>query len=340
MSARLGDIAEVIKAEVIGDPECIISGAGTLKNALPDQLSFLANRRYFPYLKTTRAGAVVLAPADVGHCPVQALVVNDPYLAFVKAVRYLNPEPPSRPFVDATASISPAASIHPTASIGAHTSIAAGVRIGENVFIGPGCVLEQNTVIGKDTRLVANITICREVIIGERVLLHPGVVIGADGFGIANDGGTWLKIPQLGSVVIGDDVEIGANTTIDRGALENTVIEEGVKIDNQVQIGHNTIIGAHTAIAGCAGIAGSVTVGKRCMIGGAAAISGHIEIADDVIITGHSGVSNSVSQAGIYSGAMVITDNRTWLKNMARLRHLDELARRVHTLEDSLKKNK
>ncbi len=339
MLSRLGDIAEAIKAELIGDPDCTISGVGTLKNALPGQLSFLANRRYFDYLKTTRAAAVVLAHEDVKYCPVNALVAQDPYLAFVKVIRYLHQESVHNPGIDPSASISHSATIHASASIGAHTSIAAGVVIEENVTIGPGCVLEQNVVIGKNSRLVANITLCREVKIGERVLLHPGVVIGADGFGIANDAGKWLKIPQLGSVIIKDDVEIGANTTIDRGALENTVVEEGVKIDNQVQIGHNSVIGAHTAIAGCTGIAGSVTIGKRCMIGGGTAIAGHIEIVDDVTITGLSGVINSIKQAGTYSGAMTITDNKTWRKNMARFRHLDELARRVIALEDKIEKN-
>lgn len=339
MLSRLGDIAEAVRAELIGDPDCMISGVGTLKNALPGQLSFLANRRYFEYLKTTRAAAIVLAPNDVQYCPVNVLVAKDPYLTFVKAVRYLQPQSAHEPGIDPSASISHSATIHPSACIAAHTSIAAGVTIAENVIIGPGCVLEQNVVIGKNSRLVANITICRDVKIGERVLLHPGVVIGADGFGIANDAGEWLKIPQLGSVIIKDDVEIGANTTIDRGALDNTVVEEGVKIDNQVQIGHNSVIGAHTAIAGCTGIAGSVTIGKRCMIGGGTAIAGHIDIVDDVVIHGLSGVSNSIKQAGTYSGTMTVTDNKTWRKNMARFKHLDELARRVIALEDKIEKN-
>ena len=340
MLFRLGEIAEVINAELKGDPECVISGAGTLKGALPDQLSFLANRRYFEYLKITSAAAVVIRAEDVDHCPVYALIVKDPYLAFVKALRYLNPEPVSHAGIDSSAIISPSATLHSGVSIAAHAVIGAGVVLEENVIIGAGCVIEQDVIIGKNSRLVANITVCHTVRIGARVLIHPGVVIGADGFGIANDAGRWLKIPQVGSVIIGDDVEIGANTTIDRGALEDTIIGEGVKIDNHVQIGHNCIIGAHTAIAGCAGLAGSVTIGKRCMIGGATAITGHIEIADDVIITGMSGVSNSIKQPGLYSGAMITSDNLTWRKNMARIRNLDELARRVIALEDRAGKDK
>ncbi|MEX2353023.1 MAG: UDP-3-O-(3-hydroxymyristoyl)glucosamine N-acyltransferase [Gammaproteobacteria bacterium] len=334
MSFKLGEIADVIRADVIGDPDREITGVATLKSAGADQLSFFANRRYSRYLKTTRAAAVVLGHEDAEQCPVSALVSSEPYLAFVKAVRYLNPEPDINPGLHPSAIICSSAKVGSGASIGANAWIGDNVVIGDNTLIGPGCVIDNGVVIGKDTRLIANVTLCHDVHIGERVILHPGVVIGSDGFGIANDDGKWLKIPQLGSVVIHDDVEIGANTTIDRGALENTIIEEGVKIDNQVQIGHNVIIGAHTAIAGSAGMAGSVIVGKHCMIGGAVAITGHIEIADNVTITGLSGVTNSIKTAGVYSGSLTTTDNRTWRKNMVRLRHLDQLARRVAVLEE------
>lgn len=340
MSTRLGDIAEVIGAELAGDPDSRITGAGTLMNAGPGQLSFFANRRYAAYLKTTRAAAVVLAPADAADCPVTRLIARDPYLAYAKAVRYLNPEPAIRPGIDPAACISDTASIHPGAGVGALTFVAAGAVVYEGASIGPGCIIGENAVIGRHSRLVAKVTVCHGVHIGERVLLHPGVVIGSDGFGLANDAGRWLKIPQLGGVEIRDDVEIGANTTVDRGALEDTLIEEGVKIDNQVQVGHNVIIGAHTAIAGCTGIAGSTTIGRRCMIGGACAIAGHINIADDVVITGHSGVTNSIRKAGTYSGSMATTDSRTWRRNMARLKHLDELAARLKALEEKLGKNK
>ncbi len=336
MAYRLEEIAEVIEADLVGDPDYEISGVATLQNAGAGQLSFLANRRYSRHLKSTRAGAVVLSRDDVDSCPVFSLVATDPYLAFARAVRYLHPDAAVIPGIHHSAVVSDSASVHPGACVGANVCIGDAVIIEEGVYIGPGCIIGNHAVIGKHNRLTGNVSICHGVRTGERVLIHPGVVIGADGFGIAKDAGKWLKVPQLGGVVISDDVEIGANTTIDRGALTDTVIEEGVKIDNQVQIGHNCVIGAYTAIAGCAVIAGSVRIGKRCMIGGATAITGHIEITDDVVITGLSGVTNSIKEPGVYSGAMTTTDNRTWRKNMVRLRHLDELARRVQALEEKL----
>jgi UDP-3-O-[3-hydroxymyristoyl] glucosamine N-acyltransferase len=209
-------------------------------------------------------------------------------------------------------------------------------RVGARSHIGPGCVISRGATIGDDCTLKANVTICHDVRIGDRALLHPGVVVGADGFGIANDGGVWVKVPQLGVVVIGDDVEIGANTTIDRGALADTVIEEGVKLDNLIQIGHNVRIGAHTAIAAGVAIGGSATIGKRCTIGGAASIAGHLEIADDVHLTATSAVPKSISEPGLYSSGMPIQDNRTWRRNVVRMRQLDEMAKRLKGLEKRL----
>ena len=210
------------------------------------------------------------------------------------------------------------------------------MKIGERAYIGHGCVIEDGVNIGADSRLTANISICKGVTVGLRAIIHPGVILGADGFGIASHEGKWLKIPQIGGVRIGDDVELGANTTIDRGALDDTVIEDGVKIDNQVQIGHNTRVGEHTAIAGCCAIAGSVLIGKRCMIGGLSAIAGHIEIADDVVITGMSGVSNSIKSSGMYSSGLPVTENKLWRKNTARFKQLDELARKILRLENKI----
>lgn len=336
MSLTLGEIAQAIDAELEGDPDCPISGVGTLQHAVTGQLTFLANRRYTQFLSTTGASAVVLARDDRPACPVNVLIADDPYLAYVKAVRLLQPEPDFNPERHETAVIAENAKINPRTFIGAHTCLGNGVIIDENVYIGPGCVLEDGVEVGSGSRLVANVTLCRGVRIGQRVQLHPGVVIGADGFGIAKDSGVWLKIPQLGRAVVMDDVEVGANTTIDRGALEDTVIEEGVKIDNQVQIGHNVVVGAHTAIAGCVAVAGSVHIGKRCMIGGQSALAGHIDIADDVVITGMSGVSNSIKQAGMYSSGMPVTDNKRWRRNIARFLHLDELARRLKAVEGKI----
>lgn len=336
MDFSLEDIAAAIKAELIGDPTHRVTGVGTLSSATYNQLSFLANPRYTANLRKTGAGAVILSRDKVDLCPTHSLVCKDPYLAYTLAVNLLNPVPEFRPGVHPSAVIEATARVNPACAVGANTYIGHNVEIRSGVQIGPGCVIEDNVIIHEGSRFVANVTICHGVSIGKRVLLHPGVVIGSDGFGLANDAGKWLKIPQLGSVEIMDDVEIGSNSAIDRGALDNTRLEEGVKLDNLVQVGHNSIIGAHTAIAGCAAIAGSVTIGKRCMIGGGSCITGHISIADDVVITGLSGVTNSIKQAGTYSGAMTTTDNLRWRKNMARFRHLDEIVRRINTLEERL----
>ena len=337
MTATLAEIAAEIDAELQGDPASEIINVASLHNSAAGDLSFYINKNYHADLETTRAGAVVLTAADAPACPTARLVSDDPYLAYAKAARFLNP------LADFTPGIHPSAVVDATADTAADCFIGANAVIGENVvigsgtYIGPGCVIEADVVIGSHCRFYANVTLIERVEIGMRVLIHSGAVIGADGYGIANDAGRWLKIPQLGNVVIQDDVEIGANTTIDRGSLETTVIETGVKIDNQVQIGHNTRVGEHTAIAGAAVVAGSVKIGRRCMIGGASAITGHIEIVDDVVITGMSGVSNSIKQAGVYSSGVPVTDNKTWRKNMVRFRHLDEIARKIARMEKLIK---
>lgn len=333
MTVTLGEIAAEINAELQGDPASKIINVASLHNSAPGDLSFFVNRHFQADLETTRASAVVLAAADAPACPAAKLISSDPYLAYAKAARFLNPAAGFTPGIHSSAVVDATADIAAGCFIGAKSVIGENVVIGPGTYIGPGCVIEADVVIGGYCRLYANVALMARVEIGARVLLHPGVVIGADGFGIANDGGRWLKIPQLGSVIIRDDVEIGANTTVDRGSLENTMIEIGVKIDNQVQIGHNTRVGEHTAIAGAAVIAGSVRIGRRCMIGGASAINGHIEIVDDVVITGMSGVSNNIKQAGVYSSGVPVTDNKTWRKNMVRFMHLDELARKIARME-------
>ena len=335
MQYTLREIADEIDVELHGDPQCIITDVATLQNAGESALSFLANRRYYRYLNSTKAAAVILSEADQNGCPTNYLIAADPYLSFVKAVRFLNPDRSFNPGISDSAVIGVNSTISPSAFIGPNVVIGDNVNIGDNVYIGPGCVIGDTVIVGDNTTLTANVTLCQDVKLGRRVLLHPGAVIGSDGFGIARDKDAWLKVPQLGSVAIFDDVEIGANATVDRGAIEDTVIEAGVKIDNQVQIGHNVRIGEHTAIAGCAAIAGSVTIGKRCAIGGLAALSGHIDIVDDVTVTGMSGVSNSIKNAGVYSSAPSITDNKTWRKNVARFRKLDHFVRRMIKLEYS-----
>ena len=337
MTATLGEIAAVCDAELRGNPADRITNVASLHNAAPGNLTFYANTRYRADLEATRASAVVLAATDAQACPTASLVAEDPYLAYAKAARFLNPVPEFTPGIHPSAVVETGADVPASSFVGANSVIGAGAVIGGHTCIGPGCVVEEGVRIGSHCHIHSRVTLVQRVEIGMRVLVHPGAVIGADGYGIANDSGRWLKIPQLGNVIIGDDVEIGANTTIDRGALEDTVIEAGVKIDNQVQIGHNVRVGEHTAIAGAAVVAGSVKIGRRCMIGGASAITGHIEIADDVVLTGMSGVSNSIRQAGVYSSGVPVTDNLTWRKNMARFKRLDELARRVSALEKLLK---
>lgn len=336
MTISLRELSEQLGAELHGDPGLRVHGIGTLQDATRGEVSFFANSRYRRQLKATRASAVILASDALSICPAAALVVDNPYLGFARAAAFFAPTIARSVGIHETAWVSPDAVVHQSAWIGPHASVASRACIGQNALVGPGCVIGEGVVIGEDTQLVARVTLCNGVQVGKRGLLHPGVVIGADGFGIANDSGVWVKVPQLGSVRIDDDVEIGANTTVDRGAIEDTVIEQGVKIDNQVQIGHNVRIGAHTAIAGCVAIAGSVRIGKRCAIGGAASIAGHLDIANDVYLTAASEVSKSISQKGIYSSGMPVQENQTWRRNIARLRHLDDLARRIKRLEDCL----
>ena len=338
MSHSLGEIAEISGAELIGDVDAQVVGAASLATASANEVSFLANKRHVRYLSETRAAAVFVSGEYAERCPVNTLVSQDPYLAFVKVLRFFHPSPDVAPGIHAAAIVSPDSRVAKTASVGAAAVIGSNSNVGEHTVIGPGCVIGADVEIGQGTRLSANVSICDGVTIGSNCILHPGVVIGADGFGIVQEDGAWLKIPQTGGVQIFDNVEIGANTTIDRGALDNTIIEEGVKLDNQIQVGHGVKIGAHTAIAGCVAIAGSTSIGKRCMIGGLSALSGHIEITDDVIITGMSGVNNSIKEAGIYSSGVPITDNAKWRKNMARLKNLDDITRRLVALEEKLAK--
>ncbi|VFM95278.1 MAG: UDP-3-O-[3-hydroxymyristoyl] glucosamine N-acyltransferase [Candidatus Kentron sp. G] len=335
MSILLGKLADALGAELHGDENCRIDRVATLQHASPGAIGFLANRHYRAHLSNTRASAVILSAGDLSKCPVSSLVLENPYLGYARTATLLNPTSAPPGGIHSSAWVSPNAVVHETAWIGPHAVIQEGASIGEEVYIGPGCTVDPGVTIGDYSQLVANVTLCRDVVVGKRVLVHPGVVIGSDGFGFANDNGVWVKVPQLGTVRIGDDVEIGANTTIDRGALEDTILEEGVKIDNQVQIGHNTFIGAHTAMAGCAGTAGSVRIGKRCIIGGATVISGHLEIADDVSLTGASQVTKPISKPGIYSSWIPVQESLIWRKNVARLHQLDEMARRIKALEGS-----
>lgn len=334
MKFTLGQLAERLGAQLRGDASLRVSKVDTLERAQPNSISFFSNRRYRSQLLVTHAGAVLINAKDLSDCATNALVLDNPYLGYARVATWLNPEPQVLGGRHASAVVDASAEVASSAWIGPHCVIGANSKIGENCSLGPSCVVDAGAIIGADCRLIARVTILANVVVGARVTMHPGVVIGAQGFGIANDDGVWVNIPQLGGVLIGDDVDIGANSCIDRGALEDTVIEQGVKIDNHVQIGHNVRIGAHTAIAGCVAIAGSAQIGKRCTIGGTSAVSGHLEIVDDVHLTGGTNVPNSIREPGVYSSTLPLQGNREWRRNMARVKHLDELVKRVRALEE------
>jgi|WP_298725314.1 UDP-3-O-[3-hydroxymyristoyl] glucosamine N-acyltransferase len=325
----LGELAVRFGCILKGDPDLRVSRVAALENADAASVAFVANPRYRRYLQQTKAGVVVLDPKLADACPTNALLAKNPYAMYARIAALLYPPPAAPPGRHATAVVDDSAQIDPSASIGPHAVIGARVKIGARTVIGPGCVIMDDVTIGNDTRLTANVTLCQGVIIGDRCLLHPSAVIGADGFGLAPDQGEWLKVPQVGTVRVGNDVEIGASTTIDRGAIDDTVIGDGVKMDNQIQIGHNVRIGDHTAIAGCAGISGSAVIGKRCMIGGMVGIAGHLSICDDVIVTGKSFVSGSIRKPGYYSSGMPVDETTRFRKNAARFQHLDEFVREV-----------
>jgi UDP-3-O-[3-hydroxymyristoyl] glucosamine N-acyltransferase len=332
----LAELAARLGGHVRGDSSCLIHDVAVIQNARPGTITFLANGRYRKYLATTGASAVILAAEYVQTSPVPALVVDNPYATFARVAALLHPARQDPQGIHETACLAPDCRVHETAWIGPYSVLEAGVEIGPHAYIGAGCYIGEGSAIGEGSRLIAHVTLCQGTRIGKRALIHPGAVIGSDGFGLANEGGAWVKVPQLGGVRIGDDVEIGANTTIDRGTLDDTVLEDGVKLDNQIQLGHNVYIGAHTAIAGCVGIAGSTRLGKRCMIGGGVGIGGHLEIVDDVYITGMSMVTKSIGQPGLYSSGVPLETNRVWRRNMVRLRQLEEFARRLEALEKKL----
>lgn len=336
ITRTLAELAQHVGGQVQGDASTQITGIGALQSAHAGQISFLANSRYRKFLHTTQASAVIVAGDYAAECPSNALIVANPYVAYARIANLFVGSLVCDNGVHATAVVGANVRLGARVSIGPHTVIGEGAVLGDDVWIGAGCVLGRNVAIGSGSRLEANITLCHGTRIGQRALIHPGVVIGADGFGLANDNGVWIKVPQLGNVRIGDDVEIGANTTIDCGALEDTLIEDGVKLDNLIQIGHNVHIGAHTAIAACTAIAGSTKIGKYCGIGGCVGIVGHLEIADRVQITGMSMVTRSISEAGMYSSGTPLEPNAQWHKNFARFKQIDDMWRRIKHLEAQL----
>jgi UDP-3-O-[3-hydroxymyristoyl] glucosamine N-acyltransferase len=334
MSIALGEIAVRFGCELRGDPQTRVDHIAPLETAGPAALSFLANPKLNPILASTRASAVVLEPRSADSCPVAALIDRNPHALFARIAALIYPTPPPRPGLHPTAIIEASAVIDPSAEIGPYVLVGAQSQIGARCVVGPGCIIGAGARIGSDGRLGARVTIEPGVLIGERVVLHPGVVIGADGFGLARDTDGWVKVPQIGSVRIGDDVEVGANTTIDRGAMDDTVISDGVKLDNQIQIGHNVFIGMHTAIAGCTGVAGSTRIGARCVIGGHVGFAGHIQICDDVFIAGKSAVPHSIKQPGIYSGVIGLEPVRIWNRLVARLKYVARREQRQRERKD------
>lgn len=333
---RIDELATRFGLEARGDGAGIIHGVAPLARAQAGQLAFLANPRYAGDLVETKAGVVILTPDQAGASPVPVLIAQDPYLAYAKIAALFEHSPARTPGVHPTAVIAAGARVDPAACVGPGCVIDAGVEIAAGAILGPHCVIGADCTIGEQSRLGAHVTLVKRVTLGKRVLIHPGAVLGADGFGLARDHSGWVKVPQLGGVRIGDDCEIGANTTIDRGALEDTVLEEDVRLDNQIQIAHNVHIGAHTALAGCAAVAGSAKIGRDCLIGGSAGILGHLEVADGVTITAMSLVTHSIRAPGVYSSGAPIEENRAWRRNAARMRHLDEMARRITALEKQL----
>ena len=333
-SLRLAELAEQFDLKLEGDADTLVDGIGTLAEATATQLSFLSNQAYREQLKNTRAAAVIVSKKDAAICPVNALIAADPYVAYAKVAKVFDPRRPPAPGLHASASIDPGASIGRDVFVGANAVIGPGCVIADNCFVGPGCVLSAGVHLGKGSRLVANVTICEDVSIGPRTIVHPGAVIGSDGFGLAFDQDHWVKIPQLGTVRIGADCEIGANTTIDRGAIGDTIIEDDVRLDNQIQIGHNVQVGAHTAMAGMVGISGSTKIGKYCMFGGSSGTVGHIRIADRTTVQGLSMVTKSITQPGtVWSSALPAQPLRDWNRSIANLRKLEKLALRVLNLE-------
>ena len=330
-SPTLAELAAALNLTLHGDGNLRISGVGTLESATGDQLSFLANPKYRAQLGLTAAGAVVAAADAIADARCPVLISRNPYADFARLAARFEPRPARPPGIHPSAVVDPNASVDGSAHIGPLVTIAAGASVAAGAVVGAHSSIGEDCHVGPGSHLVARVTLVTRVRLGARVLIHPGAVLGADGFGLAMDQGHWLKVPQLGGVVIGDDCEIGANTTIDRGALGDTVLEEDVRLDNQIQIAHNVRIGAHTAMAGCSAVAGSARIGRYCLIGGAAGVLGHLEICDKVTITAMSLVTHSIREPGEYSSGTPLMDNRGWRRSAVRFKQLDELARQITT---------
>ncbi len=333
LAFTLAELAESVGATVRGEPATLIHGVGTLQGATPTEITFLTNALYRNQLQHTRAAAVILKPQDAELTVLPCLMSDNPHACYARVAQHLFPLSEAQGGVDPTARVHPTARIARTAQIGPHVVVEGGVIVGERVVIGAACYLGEGVQLAQDVRLYPRVTLYAGTSLGERTQVHSGAVLGADGFGMAWDRDHWIRIPQVGRVQVGADVDIGANTTIDRGAIEDTVIEEGVKLDNLIQIAHNCHIGAHTVIAGCTGISGSTRVGRRCRIGGGVGIVGHIEIGDGVTVSGFSLITKSIESAGVYTSSIPSQPHREWLKTLAHFRQLPDLVARVRALE-------
>ncbi len=336
MSATLAELVARFGGELVGDGARRIVQVAPLDRATPDEIGFVAQSKYLAQLAGTRAGAVILPPDARDASDLPRILTPHPYLYFARVSALLNPVPRPPVGVHASATVAPDAVVAPDASIGPGAVIGAGATIGARTAIGANCVVGEGARIGEDCLLHAHVTVYHRCEIGDRAILHSGCVIGSDGFGFAPNEGAWEKIPQIGRVRVGNDVEIGACTTIDRGALEDTVIEDGVKLDNLIQVAHNVVIGAHSAIAACTGIAGSAKIGRHCTIGGAAMIFGHIEIADGTRISTNTLITKSLPRAGTYTSALPFSEHEVWQKNAVHMRNLDKLVKRVKELEKKI----
>lgn len=338
-SIRLDALAQQLDAQLHGDGALVVTGIASMHSATSGQITFLSDSRYREQLAQTKASAVVLTEADLPYCQVAALVVKNPYLTYARMAQVMDTTPAPATDIAPSAVIAADAALGRNVSIGANAVIESGVQLGDGVSIGPGCFIGKNARLGAGTRLWANVTVYHNVEMGEQCLIQSGAVIGSDGFGYANDRGNWVKIPQLGSVKIGDRVEIGASTTIDRGALDDTIIGNGVIIDNQCQIAHNVVIGDNTAVAGGVIMAGSLKIGRYCMIGGASVINGHMEICDKVTVTGMGMVMRPIAEPGVYSSGIPLQPNKVWRKTAALVMNIDDISKRLKAVERRLDKS-
>jgi len=335
----LSELAQLTGAQVEGDGALRVTHVADLESAQEGAIAFMTDPAYRAQLATTRAAAVIVSPDVAGETPLPKLVHANPYATYARVAALLHPPIAPEAGVHPTATIGAGARIAPTAAVAAQATIGAGTMIGERVRIGAGCAIGAGASIGDDTLLHANVTVYDRCVVGPRCVIHSGVVIGADGFGMVEEGGRWLKVPQLGRAVIGADVEIGANTTIDRGTIGDTVIEDDVKLDNLIQVGHNCRIGRHTAIAGCVGIAGSTRIGSNCRIGGAAMISGHIDICDGTLIRGATTIFASIDKPGDYTGVFPTLDHKTWRRLAIEWPQMATFGRRLRALERKAEKS-